>query len=70
MKNNIFLETRQSLVNAINQGDINLFRSALNSLSEDEKCKIFEQACQKPGRAAFIEACISAGCDLNKVYFT
>lgn len=28
---------------------------------------IFEQACQKPGCAQFIEECILAGCDVNKV---
>lgn len=62
-----FFQIHQSLVYAIDQGDINTFRNALNSMSEVEKCRIFEKACKKPGRAQFIKACISAGCDVNKV---
>ncbi|XP_055307771.1 transient receptor potential cation channel protein painless-like [Sitodiplosis mosellana] len=56
-----------SLVNALDRDDINSFRSAINSVSEAEKRKIFELACRTPGRAQFIDECISAGCDVNEL---
>lgn len=55
--------------------DIESFRHALHSPTEIEKYEtdtsmtIFEKACQTPDSAQFIEECILAGCDVNKVNF-
>lgn len=63
----------QSLAKALSSRDIESFRRALHSSTEVEKndnqtaMTIFEKACQTPGCAAFIEECILAGCDVNKV---
>lgn len=51
----------------MSRGDINTFRNELNTVTENEKRKIFEVACQTPGCAQFIESCIISGCDVNKV---
>lgn len=67
---------KQSLASALSKKDFDAFRRALHSPSDVEKLpsdeaetpiSIFEQACQTPGCAEFIEACVSIGCDVNKV---
>lgn len=64
---------KQSLANALTSRDIESFRRALHSPTEVEKYEtntsmtIFEKACQTPGSGQFIEECILAGCDVNKV---
>lgn len=71
-----YLRFGQTLANALSKRDIDAFRRALNSPSDVEKLptdktetqiSIFEQACQTPGCAEFIEECVSIGCDVNKV---
>ncbi|XP_031635450.1 transient receptor potential cation channel protein painless-like, partial [Contarinia nasturtii] len=63
----------QSLANALSNRDIDSFRRALHSPTEVEKrdiessMTIFEKACQTPNCAQFIEECILAGCDVNKL---
>lgn len=58
----------------VNQ-DIEAFRKALNRLEDlersgnDTSLSIFEEACQTPNCAAFIEECIQFGCDVNRVSF-
>ncbi|XP_055300695.1 transient receptor potential cation channel protein painless-like [Sitodiplosis mosellana] len=62
-----------SLASALSKRDINAFRRVLQSPSDVEKydsenqMSIFEQACQTPGCAEFIEECILSGCDVNKL---
>lgn len=66
---------KQSLANALTSRDIESFRRALHSPTEVEKYEtntsmtIFEKACQTPGSGQFIEECILAGCDVNKVNY-
>lgn len=63
----------QTLEIALLKRDIKAFRQTLQSPSDVEKhyseneLSLFEQACQTPGCAAFIEECIRVGCDVNKV---
>lgn len=63
----------QSLIDALSSRDIDSFRRALHSPTEVEKYEndtamtVFEKACQTAGCAQFIEECILAGCDVNKV---
>lgn len=67
---------KQSLASALWKKDILAFRQALHSSSDVETLPsdetetpitIFELACQTPGCAEFIDACISVCCDVNKV---
>lgn len=65
----------QSFASALSKRDINAFRQVLQSASDVEKydsenhMSIFEQCCQTPGCAEFIDECILAGCDVNKVIY-
>lgn len=70
---NVFVWFKQSLANSLSNRDIESFRRALHSPTEVEKydvttsLTIFEKACQTADSAQFIEECILAGCDVNKV---
>lgn len=66
----------QALARALSEKDIEAFRRALRSPSYVERLptdeterqiSIFDQACETPGCAEFIKACISFGCDVTKV---
>lgn len=72
-KSILIIIIRKCLANALSNHDIDSFRRALHSPTEVEKFEIetsmtiFEKACQTPHCAQFIEECILAGCDVNKV---
>lgn len=59
---------------ALAKRDIQAFRYALQSnhadaelMNKENSMTIFELVCQTPGCNEFINACIEAGCDVNKV---
>lgn len=57
----------ETIIDAIDWGNIEPFCTNLERANDDDKNKIFQELCTKPGHPEFIAACIEAGCDVNKV---
>lgn len=67
-------DPQEELSSALAKRKINLFQRVLDENNAnpelvDEKLQIsiFEKCCQTPGCAEFIRACVSWGCNVNKV---